>query len=111
MRDDFRVAVFHQAMAASLEFPPPFEMVEQLAVENRMNVPILVENWLLAIGEADDAQAPRTQGKSRSVEVALFVRAAMDDRTSHPTNNFVRHGLLSGELENACDSAHCLMSL
>ena len=106
MRDDFRVAVLHQAMPARLQLRPLFEVVEQLAIEDHDDVPVLIGHRLLAIREADNAQPARRQRDARPIKEALFVRAAMHDGPRHSPHDFVRHGSLLGEIDNACDAAH-----
>jgi hypothetical protein len=56
MRDDFRVAVLHEAMPAGFQLRALFEMVKQFAIEDRDDLPILIGHGLLAIREADNAQ-------------------------------------------------------
>ena len=65
MRDDFRVAVLHQAMPARFQLRPLFEVVEQLAIEDHDDVRLLIGHRLLAIREADDAQPARRQRDAR----------------------------------------------
>jgi hypothetical protein len=93
-------------MPARFQLCPFFEMVKQLAVEDHDNVPLLIGHWLLAIREADNAQPARCQRDSRLKKEALFVRASMHQGTRHSPHDFLRHGSLPGEIDNACNSAH-----
>jgi hypothetical protein len=61
---------------------------------------------LLAIGKADDAQPPRRQSDSRSEKEPFFIRTAVHDGTSHRAHDFLRHGSLLGQIDDACDAAH-----
>ena len=106
VRNDFRVAVLHQPMPARLQLMPLFEMIKKLAIKNDRDVSILVENWLLPVREPHDAQPPRPQREARPLKETLLIRSAMHDRARHAANDFVRHGSLIGEMEDACDAAH-----
>ena len=64
-------------MPARLQLRPLFEVIEQLAVEDHEDVPVLVGHRLLAVRQADDAEPARGQRDSRSDEETLFIRAAM----------------------------------
>jgi hypothetical protein len=81
-------------------------MVKQLAIEDHDDIPILISHRLLAIREADNAQPARGQRDARLEKEALFVRAAMHYGTRHSPHDFVRHGSLLSEINNACDAAH-----
>src|SRR5580765_8260822 len=106
MRNDFRVAVLHQAMSARFQLRPLFKVIKELAIEDHDDVPILIGHGLLAIREADNAQSARRQRDAWLKKEALFVRAAMHNSTRHSPHDFVRHGSLLGEINNACDPAH-----
>jgi hypothetical protein len=106
MRDDFRIAVFHQAMPARFQLRPLLEMVKQFAIENHDDATILIRHGLLAIREADNAQPARRQRHARLKKEALFIRAAMYYRTRHSADGCFGHGALPGEINNACDAAH-----
>lgn len=106
VRDDFRVAVLHQPMPARFQLRPFFEVVKQLTIEDHDDTRLLIGHRLLAIREADDAQPARGQRDSRLKKEAFFVRAAMHYGTRHSPHDFVRHGSLLGEINNACYAAH-----
>ena len=106
MRDDFRVAVLHQTMPARFQFRPLFEVVKQLTIEDHDDVPVLIGHRLLSIREADDTQPARRQRDSRLKKEAFLVGAAMDDGPRHSPHDFVRHGSLLGEINDACYAAH-----
>jgi hypothetical protein len=104
--DDFRVAVFDQAMTACFQLRPLFEVIEQLAIKDRDNVCLLIGHGLLAICQADNAQPARRQGDARLKKEALFVWTAMHQGPRHFPHDFFRHGSLLGEVKNACNSTH-----
>jgi hypothetical protein len=81
-------------------------VVKQLAIEDHDDVRLLIGHRLLAIREADNAQPARRQRDARLKKEAFFVRAAMHYGTRHSPHDFVRHGALLGEINNACDAAH-----
>jgi hypothetical protein len=64
---------------------------------------------LLPIKEADNAQPARRQCNARLKKEALFVRPAMHQGTRHSPHDFLRHGSLLGEINNACNSTHVLV--
>ena len=104
--DNFSIAVLYQAMPARLQFRPLFEVVEKLAIEDHGDVLLLVGNRLLPVREPDDTEPPHPEREPRPVEIALFIRAAMDDCAGHPADDFVRSGLRLGEMEKTGDAAH-----
>jgi hypothetical protein len=106
MRDDFRVAVFHQAMPARFQLCPLFKMVKQFAIENHDDARMLIGHRLLAIREADNAQPARRQRNARLKEESLLVRPPMYYRTRHSADSFFGHCALPGEINNACDTTH-----
>ena len=61
MRNDLRVAVRDQAMPARFQLRALLEIIEQLAVEDHEDAPVLIGDRLLAIRQADDAQPARRQ--------------------------------------------------
>ena len=91
MRNDFRVAVGVQAMAARRQFCALFWVVEQLAIEDHEYILVLITNRLLAIREADHAEPPGGQCQSGPVQEACFIRAAMDQGLRHPLHHSLGH--------------------
>jgi hypothetical protein len=81
-------------------------VVKQLAVEDHDDAPVLVGDRLLAIREANDAQAARSQRDPRLKKEALFVRAAMHNGPRHPPHDFLRNGPMVVKTDHACDAAH-----
>ena len=63
VRDHFRVAVGAKLMAPAFKLGTPLGVVEQFAVEDDGNAAILIADRLPAVGQADDAEAARGQGK------------------------------------------------
>jgi hypothetical protein len=103
MRDDFRVAVLHQAMPARFQLRPLFEVIKQLAIEDHDDVPLLIGHRLLAIREADNAQPARTPARRR-VEKRSLLRPGRDALWHAPFSaRFRPERLVAGEINNACD--------
>jgi hypothetical protein len=94
MRNDFRIAVGFQEMAARFEFGPLLHMVEQLAIEHHMSAAVFVRHRLLAVGQSDDAQATRCHDEPRPPIEALLIRTSMQDGVRHPADDFVSRGAL-----------------
>ena len=74
VRDDLGVAVRDEAVSARFELRAPFDVVEQLAVEDDEDAPVLVGHWLLAVREADDAQPSRSQRRFPAAREILLHR-------------------------------------
>ena len=60
-----------------------FGIVEQLTVENGDDGSGLVEDRLLPVVKANDAQAPARKSHSSSDEGPLFVRSSMEQALRH----------------------------
>src|SRR5581483_4566876 len=68
---------------------------------------VLVEDRLAAIGQADDAEPARGEADTRSFQIAVFVRPAVDDGVRHGMQPPCRHGPpLPGQVNHPCDAAH-----
>jgi hypothetical protein len=76
-----------QAVPSGLKLGPSFQVVEQLTVKHDAYTPVLIANRLLTIGQADDAESPRTKRQARPLQVALFVGAAVKNRLRHPLDD------------------------
>ena len=65
-------------MTARCQLRALLGVVEQLAVEDRENVPVLVADRLLAIRQADHTEPPRGQRHSGTMQEAFLIRTAVD---------------------------------
>ena len=83
MRNDFGVAMGGEAMALRFQLGLHFGVVEEFAVEDDGDAAIFVEDRLPAVGEADDAEAPRGEGQTGPFEEAVLIRSAMNDGVGH----------------------------
>ena len=106
VRNDFGVAVGDEAMPARFQLGPPFDVIEQFAVEDDEDAPVLIGDRLLSIRQADNAQPSRGQRHPGSLEEALFVRAAMQKCARHFLMTPSGNGPLPGQINDACNSTH-----
>src|SRR5688572_4540356 len=106
MRNNFRVAVLHQAMPARFQLRPFFEVVKQLTIEDHNNILVLIGYRLLTIREADNAQPARRQRDAGLKKETLFVRAAMHEGSRHFLHDFGWDNSLLDQIDHACDAAH-----
>ena len=106
VRNDFRVAMGVQAMPARCQLRALLEVIEQLAVEDHEDAPVLVGHRLLAVRQADDAEPPRGQCQPGPMEKALLVRAAMHQRSRHPFDHALGHRPPATKIHDARDATH-----
>ena len=109
MQDGFGVAVGLVAVACGFQVAAQIGMIEDLAVVDDPEVAGLIAHRLLAVRKADNAEPPRSQGQSRSMEIALLIRAAVHNRLRHPLNDAFRHASLPGQIQYACNTTHRLL--
>lgn len=93
-------------MAAPFEDVLQFRIIEQLAVEHRDGAAIFIGDWLPAIGQADNAQAPAGESDALTLQVPLVVRPAMHERAGHALKRARRQRPPSGEVDESRDAAH-----
>src|ERR1051325_2215159 len=108
MRNHLSVTVRHEAMSTGPKFLASFDVIEQFAVEDYRNAAVFIKDWLLAVGQANDAQPPRSQAQSWPNQKPLLVRSTVQERPRHSLNTSLWHRTLSREIDHACDAAHPL---
>ena len=109
MRNQLGVAVGGEAMAPAFEHLLGFGIIEELAVEDDGDGAILVADRLLAVGEADDAEPAIGQAEARLVEVAVIVRAAMDDGVGHAFEKSGRHPASTRQIDRPGNATHAIL--
>jgi hypothetical protein len=98
--------MFDQTMSTRFQFRALLEVVEKFTVENHEDAFVFVVHRLLAISQANNAEAPRSQPKAGPKKEALLVRAAVDESPRHPANSLFRHRSLLGEITYSRNPAH-----
>jgi hypothetical protein len=106
MRNDLGVAVRDEAMALRSQLFAPFDVIEQLAVEDDEQAAIFVRHRLVAVRQSDNAQAARGQGDARLLEKPHLIRTAMDDCARHLLHHPGRRWPFPGQIDDPCDAAH-----
>src|SRR5882757_4366555 len=106
MGDDLGVAVCDELVSARPELLSSLDVIKQFAVENYGDAAVFVEDRLLPIGQADNAQPACSESQSGTNQKAFFVRAAMQQRPGHSLNTPFGHGTLSPQIDHACNAAH-----
>jgi hypothetical protein len=81
-------------------------MVKKFAVKNHRDIALLIAHGLLAVCQADNAQPPGNHGYARPDEEPFLIRAAVDDRTRHPLDDFFRHISPSDQIYHASYATH-----
>jgi hypothetical protein len=89
--DEFGVAVGDEVVAALEEFGALLAVVEEFAVEDDGDGLVFVGDGLLAVGEADNAEAAGGEGEAGAMEEAFFVGAAMDEGAGHALDDLLWH--------------------
>src|ERR1700730_11674894 len=80
---ELRVAVATEGVAALQQRISQFRIVEQLAVEHGDYGAGLVEQRLLSVGDAHNAETARRESDSRPNEIPLLVRTSMQQASRH----------------------------
>src|SRR6185437_1923357 len=107
VRDQFRVAVGGEAMAASFQFGTHFGVVEQFAIEDDGDGAILIMNGLAAVGQPDNAETARGKRQSRPFEEAIFIRSAMIQSLRHRLDCATRRcSPLARQINDPRNTAH-----
>src|SRR6478672_5908371 len=83
MHDELAVALGAEYMAASAKLGLALGIVEQLAVADDDDVAVLVEDRLLAVCDADNAEAAIAKADTRCDQRADIVWPAMHKRRCH----------------------------
>jgi hypothetical protein len=106
MRNDLRVAVRVQMMPASDEFRPLLGKIKELAVEDREGTLILIAHRLLAIRQTDDAQPPRSQRHTWTMQETLLVWSSMSQRPRHSFDHTFGHRSPTGQVHHTSNATH-----
>lgn len=83
MDEDFGIGVGAEVVAAGFEAGAEFEVVVDFAVEDDLEVAVLVGDGLPAAFEVDDGEAEVAEGGGAFLEVAVAVGAAVEDAVAH----------------------------
>src|SRR5258708_8518674 len=83
MNNDFGVAVGAEAMATAFELGANVEEVVDLAVVNDPGAAVFIEDWLVAAGEVDDAEAAHAETSAVGNIKSPSVGAAVHDLVAH----------------------------
>src|SRR4051812_28952953 len=111
MRDDLRIAVGDESMSARPELVSALDVIEKLTVEHYRDAAVLIEDRLLAVGQPDNTQSPRSQTEPGPNQKAFLVRAAVQQCPRHSLNASLGHGTLTRQIDHACDAAHQIILL
>jgi hypothetical protein len=106
MWDYLRVAMGDQTMSARDEFGALFDVIEELAIKDHAHLAVFVPHGLLAIGEADDAEAPRDHAEAGFLEEPFLVGATVENGVTHHAENAFRDGSMASEIDDSGNSAH-----
>src|SRR5580692_8927355 len=109
MRDHFGVGVGIEAMTASLQARSQFWKVVDLPIEHDPNRFIFVVDWLMSACQINDAQPTHAEANVGLHIHAFVVRAAMHNALAHPVNDRFIRGRARFRIQDAGDTAHCLM--
>jgi hypothetical protein len=110
MNDYFGISIGVKAMTAGLEARSQFGKVIDLSIKNDPDRSIFVVDWLPAIRKIDDTQPAHSQA-STAVNINPFiVRSAMYDRLTHAMDIRCIDCIVIMDTDNACYSAHSLLS-
>ena len=104
--DQLRVAVGAEPVPLALQLGLALGIVEQLAVEDDGDGSVFVEDRLLAVGQADDAEPPRRQPNARLDKPAFLVRPPVIQGLGHRLKGRLWNGLPSCQINESRDSAH-----
>src|SRR5437016_4452097 len=86
VRQQLRVATTAQVMTALAKVRAKFVVIEEFAVEDGNDAFVLVGQRLVAVSQANDAQAPRGQRTTRFLPKPLVVGATMSQSLGHRPN-------------------------
>lgn len=113
VRDEFGIGVRAEGVALAFEFAASLGVVEELAVEDGPHALVFVGDGLLPVRESDDRQPAVGDVESGSLEVTVFVRAAVVDGLRHRGHDADGRRPLAAQVEHPRDPAHakCLTSI
>src|SRR5581483_1214527 len=106
MDDQLGVRIGPEHMAFGHELGLALGIIEQLAVGDHADIAGLVEDGLLAIGDADDGESAIAHADAGRHEIAHPVRPAMPERRRHPADQGPVGFTRPFEIENARYPAH-----
>ena len=111
MQDSLGVAVRREAVPASLQLRAQFDVVEDFAIEDDPQRPVLIPDRLLAAAEIDDAQARASQADPRVTIDSEFVGTPVPDHCQHLSQGFFRHRCWLLQACHADNATHICVSL
>src|SRR5687767_3388808 len=86
MNDHFGVAVGSEDMPEANQLGAKLLEVVDLSIEDDPDGGFRIGHRLMSEGEIDDRQTSKAEPERALNQVALIVRAAMDDRRGHPAD-------------------------
>src|ERR1700733_13977392 len=99
-------------MSAVDEVLVQLRIVINFAVQHYPDAAILVGERLMATSDVNDTEAAKSQADARAQECAFVVRAAMNDRVGHATDNLTGYRSTLVEFKKSANTAHvCLARL
>jgi hypothetical protein len=98
-------------MSARPQFISSLDIIKKLAVKNHDDISVFVKNWLLAIGQTDNAQPARSQAQAGSNKKSFLVRPAVEQRPGHTLHAPLGNGTLAHQIDHARDAAHQVIPL
>ncbi len=106
VHDQLRVGVAAEHVALGSELCLQLGIIEQLAIGDHADAAGLVEDRLLAVGDADNGEPPVAHADAGSHEIANAVRAAMLERRRHAADQSPVGLTGTFEIEHARYAAH-----
>src|SRR5215471_3310889 len=106
MRYDFGIAMRYKAVPTRFQFRTFLRVVEELAIEHCRHAPVFISDRLLAIGQADNTEPPRSQSDSRPPKIPLLIGAAVKYCPRHRLDDPLFYGSVSGEIYDTSYAAH-----
>src|SRR5262249_50954231 len=105
MRNDFRVAIGGEDVAACGQRTAKLPKVIDLTVVDAYDVAALVKEWLPTTDQIDDSQPAHTKTDVVAEPKPVVVRASMDDASVHGCDEFPRNDT-PVEVDYADNSTH-----
>ena len=106
VHDQLGVGVGAKDVALGLQRGLALRVVEELAVEDDGNGPVLVEDRLAAVAEANDGEPAVGEAEALADQEAVVIGSAVPERAGH----FLQHGGIglapAGQVDNSRNAAH-----
>ena len=106
MDDDLAVAMGPEDMTLGFKLRPPLREIEQLAITDDDDTFVLVEDRLMPVAQADNAEAPIGDPDARGDEEAVIIRPTMMKRIRHTLEHRLIGTLPSFQVQHSGYAAH-----